>query len=103
MYVVAHPDYVRSVRVVPTGPESIDLVVDWMLPKHYEVENSKQLAALVALAKTVVAQDGDVCELNQKGLHSNRHQAGILVAQEFALWGFHEWVRNRVGEFDVSE
>jgi Rieske 2Fe-2S family protein len=103
MYVVAHPDYVRSVRVVPTGPESIDLVVDWMLPKHYEVENSEQLVALVALAKTVVAQDGDVCELNQKGLHSNRHQAGILVAQEFELWNFHEWVRNRIEKFDVAE
>jgi phenylpropionate dioxygenase-like ring-hydroxylating dioxygenase large terminal subunit len=74
-----------------------------MLPKHYEVENSEQLVALVALAKTVVAQDGDVCEINQKGLHSNRHQAGILVAQEFELWNFHEWVRNRIEKFDVAE
>lgn len=103
MYVVAHPDYVRSVRVVPTGPESIDLVVDWMLPKHYGVESSEQLAAMVTLAKTVVEQDGDVCELNQKGLHSNRHQTGILVAQEFELWNFHEWIRGRVAQLDVTE
>lgn len=103
MYVVAHPDYVRSVRVVPTGPESIKLIVDWMLPNDYGVETPAQLAALVTLAKTVVEQDGNVCELNQQGLHSNRHQAGILVAQEFELWNFHEWVRSRLGKLDVAE
>ena len=103
MYVVAHPDYVRSVRVVPTGPESIELVVDWLLPEAQTHASDAQISAIVALAKKVVEQDGEVCELNQKGLHSNRHTRGMLVPQEFDVWNFHEWVRRKLKKIDVTD
>ncbi len=102
MYVVAHPDYVRSVRVVPTGAESIELVVDWMLPKDRCVDSDDQLEAIVSLAKKVVEQDGEVCELNQKGLHSLRHEHGMLVPQEFDVWNFHQWIRSRLEDANAS-
>jgi len=98
MFVVAHPDYVRSVRIVPTGPESIDLVVDWLLPKDFKNASKKQIEEIVGLARIVVKQDSEVCELNQAGLRSNRHTAGMLVAQEFELWHFHEWIRKRLAD-----
>lgn len=100
MYVVGHPDYVRSVRVMPTGPESIDLVVDWLLPEDYEVRNEDDLEPIYELARLVIEQDGDVCEINQKGLHSRRHEQGILVPQEFELWHFHEWIRSKLAKLD---
>ena len=83
MYVVGHPDYVRSVRIVPLGPERIELVVDWI--EH-----------MTGLAKRVILQDGEACELNQQGLKSSRFEQGVLVPQEYPLWDFHEWLRQRL-------
>jgi len=96
MFIVAHPDYVRSVRIVPTGPESIDLVVDWLLPPEAANASAADLAPIFGLAGKVMQQDRDICELNQRGLHSLPHAAGVLVAQEHTLWRFHEWLRQRL-------
>jgi Rieske 2Fe-2S family protein len=96
MYLAAHPDYVRSVRVVPTGPESIELVVDWLLPGDYTPGDDIDMDAIYEFGRTVIEQDGDVCELNQQGLHSMRHENGVLVSQEFELWDFHQWLRERL-------
>lgn len=96
LYVVGHPDYVRSVRMMPTGPESIELVVDWLLPADYEAESDDQLKTIVELARLVVKQDGEICEQNQQGLRCNQHKAGVLVPEEYELWEFHESVRRKL-------
>ena len=97
MFVVGHPDYARSVRIVPSGPETIELVVDWLLPNGLDVDPDA-IERLTALGKLVISQDSAACELNQKGLHSNRFERGVLVPQEYMLWDFHEWLRSRLGE-----
>jgi Rieske 2Fe-2S family protein len=38
-----------------------------------------------------------VCELNQKGQHSLRHQGGVLVPQEYDVLAFDNWVKDRLG------
>ena len=96
MYVVGHPDYVRSVRIVPTGPESIDLVVDWLLPAEHGTATKDEIESIINLVKIVIEQDSEVCELNQRGLHSVRYEAGVLAPQEFELWHFHEWLREKL-------
>lgn len=96
MFIVAHPDYVRSMRIVPTGPETINLVVDWLLPEAAKLESTDNLAPILNFARIVIQQDGEVCELNQRGLHSRSHKQGVLVAQEYQLWHFHEWLRSRL-------
>lgn len=95
MYIVAHPDYVRSVRIIPTGPESIELVAEWLLPGDTNAD-AEAIAAILELPRKVIQQDGEVCELNQQGLRSRRHSAGVLVAQEYELWNFHQWLRKRL-------
>lgn len=101
MFVVAHPDYVRSVRVVPTGPESIELVVDWLLPEGSEA-SEQDIARICELARLVVQQDSDACEMNQRGLRSRSHSAGVLVAQEYELWRFHEYIRAKLAALDAA-
>jgi Rieske 2Fe-2S family protein len=49
-------------------------------------------------ATLVMEQDAQVCELNQQGLHSIRHQQGILVPHEVEVYGFQQWVRAEMGE-----
>jgi Rieske 2Fe-2S family protein len=95
LYVVAHPDYVRSVRIMPTAPEQVQLTVDWLLPSDAEITEESR-SHMLALGRLVIAQDGRVCELNQQGLRSRRHAHGTLVPQEHALWQFHEWLRSRL-------
>lgn len=96
MYVVGHPDYVRSVRIVPTGPETIRLVVNYLLPEKHATGHVKELDKITELARLVIGQDGEVCELNQKGIHSRRHANSVLMPQEFELWHFHEWLRDKL-------
>jgi Rieske 2Fe-2S family protein len=96
LFVVAHPDYVRSVRILPKGPERVELTVDWLLPPGVAERYPEDLESLYALGRLVVAQDGRVCELNQQGLRSRRHREGVLMPQEHALQEFHEWLRSRL-------
>jgi Rieske 2Fe-2S family protein len=96
MFVVAHPDYVRSVRLLPTGPESVDLIVDWLLMPGVRETHASELEKMLELGRLVVEQDGRICEINQQGLKSLRHDHGVLVAQEQSLWEFHEWLRERL-------
>ncbi|MDH4109111.1 MAG: aromatic ring-hydroxylating dioxygenase subunit alpha [Gammaproteobacteria bacterium] len=103
LFVVGHPDYVRSVRVVPCGPESTDLVVDWYLPPDVAGEHADKIEHMLELGRIVVAQDGRVCELNQQGLRSRAHRQGVLVAQEYYLWDFHQWLRRRLCEPQTAE
>ncbi len=98
LYVVGHPDHVRSVRIIPTGPETTRLVVDWLLPEDDQDRTAENLDHMVELGRLVVEQDGKVCELNQRGIHSLCHEAGVLVAQEYELWRFHKWLRQRLAE-----
>jgi Rieske 2Fe-2S family protein len=98
LFVVAHPDYVRSVRIAPRGPEAVELAVDWLLPPGVAERHAGELEAMYELGRRVVAQDGRVCELNQRGLRSRRHQAGVLMPQEASLHEFHGWLRARLEE-----
>lgn len=98
MYVVAHPDYVRSVRLLPTGPESVDLVVEWLLSAEVFAAHRQHMDSILQLGRLVVEQDGRVCELNQQGLRSMAHNAGVLVPQEHSVWEFHNWLRERLSD-----
>jgi len=96
-FIVAHPDYVRTVRIAPRGAEQVELTVDWLLPPGVAERHPGELEKMYELGRLVVAQDGRVCELNQRGLRSRRHRAGVLMPQEESLHEFHEWLRARLG------
>ena len=97
MYVVGHNDYVRSVRILPTGPETCELTVDWLLPAGVKAGHEEAIERILELGTLVVEQDGGICELNQQGLRSPRHESGVLVPQEYALWAFSRVVAHTSG------
>ena len=53
---------------------------------------------VVEFAKLVMDQDASACELNQRGLRSRTHEAGILMPQEYAVHQFHQWVQQALAD-----
>ena len=94
-FVVAHQDYVRSVHMLPVGPEQTLLTVNWYVDGALDL-NGLDVERLVSFARTVVLQDARVCELNQQGLHCIGHESGVLVPQEEWVFAFHQWLRERL-------
>ncbi len=93
MFVVGHVDYVRTVRLVPLGPEQTELVAEWLFLPEALASGGTDLDNIVKFGIQVLEEDATICEINQKGLHSLRHEAGVLMPEEYELKRFHQWVR----------
>ncbi|MDH4074041.1 MAG: aromatic ring-hydroxylating dioxygenase subunit alpha, partial [Gammaproteobacteria bacterium] len=96
IFVVAHPQYARSMRVRPIGPERLELIVSWLLPRDVAATHADELGHMMSLANLVIAQDARACELNQQGLRNRPHRQGVLVPQEGYVAAFHDWLRGRL-------
>ncbi|MDQ6438232.1 aromatic ring-hydroxylating dioxygenase subunit alpha [Mesorhizobium sp. LHD-90] len=93
MFIVGHVDYVRTVRLVPLGPEQTELTAEWLFLPEALSEQGSGLDNIVSFGKTVLEEDAAICEVNQRGLRARPHWAGVLMPEEYDLHRFHEWVR----------
>jgi Rieske 2Fe-2S family protein len=91
-YLVGHVDHVRSTRLLPLGPEETELSVEWLFPPETLADPAVDIQKVVAFSSEVLAEDAAVCELNQRGLRSARHE-GVLMPEEYEIWRLHEWLR----------
>jgi Rieske 2Fe-2S family protein len=92
VYIVAHVDYVRSVRLEPLSPQRTRLVAEWHFPKATLAQPGFDAAAVAGFAKLVMAQDGEAAEMNQRGLQSPAFQHGRLMPEEYEIDRFHRWL-----------
>ncbi len=93
MFIVGHVDYVRTVRLVPLGPERTELTAEWLFLPEALAEAGPGLDNIVAFGRTVLEEDAAICEVNQRGLRARPHRAGVLMPEEYDLHRFHDWVR----------
>jgi Rieske 2Fe-2S family protein len=93
MFVVGHVDYVRTVSLRPVGPEQTELTAEWLFAPEALASDAFDLDNIVSFGVQVLEEDAAVCEINQRGLHSARHQAGVLMPEEYDIHRFHRWVR----------
>ena len=98
MYIVGHVDYVRVVSVRPLGPEKTELTAEWLFPAETLTADTFNLGNVVEFASTVMFEDGAACEMNQRGFRSNQFKHGTLMPQEFDVYNFQQWVRQKLGE-----
>jgi len=96
MFVVGHVDYVRSVRLMPIGPEETELTADWLFPAEALSKREIDIDRIVAFGRLVLDQDAAICEINQRGLRSRRHREGVLMPEEYDVHRFQQWVRNEM-------
>lgn len=91
-------DFVSVIRIIPLAPEKTEVVSELLfhpsVPGNYD-DDIKNISDFNDL---VMEQDCRICEINQKGLHSNRFKNGVLVPQEYGLFKFHNWVLRELGE-----
>lgn len=96
MFLVAHVDYVRTVRVMPVGPEETELTVDWYVHRNVVHHPQLDIDRLVAFASQVVREDARACELNQQGIRCGRHERGVLLERENYVFEFEQWVQRQL-------
>jgi Rieske 2Fe-2S family protein len=103
LFVVGHVDYVRSVQITPLGSEKMRIDAEWLLPPRALDDPDLDLAGLAAFAEQVMREDGEICEINQRGLRSAAEPQGILMQEEYEVFAFQEWVRRELGETPLAE
>jgi Rieske 2Fe-2S family protein len=99
-YVVAHADYVRSVRTVPMGPEQTRLIAEWYFPAETLAQPGFDAAHVAAFAKIVMRQDGEASEMNQRGMRSPSFKAARLMPEEYEIHRFQQWI---VAEMEATK
>ncbi len=95
-YLVAHVDHVRSSRLLPLGPEETELEIEWLFPAATLADPAVDIRRAYEFSAQVMGEDARVCELNQRGLRSLPHQAGMLMPEEYDVLHLHEWIREQL-------
>jgi len=95
-FIVGHIDYVRVVRLRPLAPEQTELSVELLFLPETLQEPARDISSAVEFTQLVMQEDADVCEINQRGLHSSPHRRGVLMPEEYLVAGFQDWVRRQV-------
>ncbi len=91
-YVVAHVDYVRSVRLMPLSPTRTRLIAEWHFAPETLARPGFDAAEVAAFARIVLDQDAAAAEMNQRGMTSPSFAAARLMPEEYEIHRFHQWV-----------
>jgi len=96
VFIVAHVDYVRVVRLLPLGPELTAMSIEFLFLPETLADPRRDIMNAVKFTDIVMSEDAAICELNQQGLHALPHQAGVLMPEEYAIRQFQDWVRTEL-------
>lgn len=96
MFIAGYADHMRIVRVLPKGPTRTEITAEWLFEDAALNDPDYDIANVVDFATLVMEQDGDACEMNQKGLDARPFTEGVLMPEEFLLKDFHDWVRDLI-------
>ncbi|HUF86963.1 MAG TPA: aromatic ring-hydroxylating dioxygenase subunit alpha [Thermohalobaculum sp.] len=103
VFIAAHVDYVRAVRILPLGPEAMELSAEWLFDPAMLARADFDMARITEFGTLVMEQDGAACELNQRGLRSAAFERGVLMQEEYEVFLFQDWVRGQLGEPTLGE
>jgi Rieske 2Fe-2S family protein len=78
------------------GPEQTELRVEYLLSRESLAKPGFDLANIVDFTNTVMTEDADVCELNQRGLRAAPHARGVVMPEEYLIQQFHAWLKSEL-------
>ena len=76
-----------------SGPKETELQVEWLFPAATLADENADIQSAIEFTQTVMDEDAMVAELNQRGLRSRSHRHGVLMAEEYDVHDFQNWVR----------
>jgi choline monooxygenase len=93
-----NPDYVQTNLVVPTGPESCEVVFDYWFPRDATEGARARREQSIRWSDEIQREDIVLCEEVQRNLRSRTYRAGRYSARrENGVHHFHEMLRSRLG------
>lgn len=101
VYMTALADHVRIVRILPLGPEKMELQMECLFTKEALDDPNYDTSNVVDVATTVLKEDGQVSELNQRGMHAKPFREGVLMPEEYSVKAFQDWVRAQLARAGV--
>jgi Rieske 2Fe-2S family protein len=93
LFLNVHPDYVNAHMMVPTGPQSVRIVYDWLFEARHLPLSADDLEHYVTLWDLTNKQDARNCVWQQQGLQSRAFTHGVYVPQEYETHRIAQWVR----------
>jgi Rieske 2Fe-2S family protein len=87
----------------PLSATETELSAEWLFLPETLADPAFDLHDVVDFATTVMAEDAEACEINQRGLNASGFEHGTLMAEEYELLRFHNWVRERLTQHDPRE
>ena len=93
------PDYVQTNVVVPTGPETCNVVFDYWFPQGEGVESVARRQESIRWSDGIQREDIALCEEVQRNLRSRSYTVGrYSVRRENGVHHFHEMLRRMLAE-----
>ncbi len=96
IFIVAHLDYMRIVRILPLGPERTEMSIEFLFLPETLADPQHDISGAVEFTQGVMSEDAQICEVNQRGLHALAHERGVLMPEEYVIQQFQEWVRSEL-------
>jgi glycine betaine catabolism A len=96
VFIVAHVDYVRVVRLRPLAPERTAMDIEFLFLPETLANPERDIMKAVEFTNIVMSEDAEICELNQRGLHALPFDHGVLMPEEYAVRQFQDWVRSEL-------
>ncbi len=96
LFLSAHPDYIHTQRLLPTGPNTIELVWDYLFEPETMERDSFDPKQAYELWLITNFQDAQNVEWQQTGIESGRkhHHTNVFARQETGPYWFHRWVED---------
>jgi Rieske 2Fe-2S family protein len=96
IFIVAHLDYMRIVRILPLGPERTEMSIEFLFLPETLADPKRDISPAVEFTQIVMGEDAQICEVNQRGLHALAHDRGVLMPEEYVIQQFQDWVRREL-------
>tara|TARA_B100001057_G_scaffold263349_1_gene263545 strand:+ start:2221 stop:3363 length:1143 start_codon:yes stop_codon:yes gene_type:complete len=96
MFLGVYGDHVRVVRLIPTGPEEVELTAEWLFQENTINDPKYQKSNVVDFGILVMNQDADIAEINQKGLYNLGSEHGVLMPEEYIIYEFQKYVKRKI-------
>jgi Rieske 2Fe-2S family protein len=82
--------------IIPKEADVTEVVTEILYDANLSEKDDIEVEKINDFIELVMKQDLDICEVNQKGLKSNRFKNGVLTANEYGVYNFHQWIRSEI-------